>query len=345
MTSRVGRDKKEVVRTLVTGVAATVRRLRAEEDTIDDESEAGSVLGPEKSAYPRVGIVVLTWENLEEARDCLDSLQSVSYPNYRVYLADNGSSDGSIETLEREYDWCSFVRNSRNLGFARGNNPAIERALADDVDYVLLLNDDTVVPETFLTPLVETMERYARVAAVGGVNRNASTGRIHNAGYEFFPSLGAQGVRYTAPREPGPYSVGFVQSSVLLVDPGFLRSIGLLSETYFIGMEDADLAWRAHRRGHRVLVDPRSWIDHRVGTTDEREPFNLYHRTRNRVRFAAEHLSGLRLALFSFSFGVLSVYRLGAHHLRGNDDEVRAVALGLFDGLLDNEFRPYEAFG
>ncbi|MFD1597918.1 glycosyltransferase family 2 protein [Halobellus rarus] len=290
---------------------------------------------------PTVGIVVLTWENYGETSDCLDSLESISYPNYRVVVVDNGSEDGSLERLRREYEWCEFVANDENLGFARGNNAGIRHALDAGVDYVLLLNDDTIVTEDFLEPLVETAERYERVAAVGGVIHHAETGEIHNAGYRFYPWAGGKARLIREPPRDEPYPVDYVQTCLVLLDPDFLTEISLLNDAYFLGMEDVDLAWKARARGWKVLTTPDSKIYHRIGLTGGTSPFMTYHSTRNKLQFAAENFSLTERTMFYPSFAAVLLLAFVKWAVTGQTAAIRTVLIGLRDYAADAPFRPY----
>jgi hypothetical protein len=300
----------------------------------------------ERERHPEVAIVILTWENYEEAADCIDSLESITYPNYRVIVVDNGSNDGSIEALQDDYDWCEFVLNGENKGFSRGNNEGIRYALETGTDYVLLLNDDTIVMEDFLDPLVETMESHDRVAAVGGVNLFADSGEIHNAGYKFYPVLAGGGVLYRRPKDDQPYPVDYVQSCLVLLDPAFLDEVGLLNENYFLGMEDVDLAWKARERGWKVLTDPRSRIYHHVGETAgrvSRSPFSSYHKIRNKLHFAAENLPFWRRLSLYASLTVETAILFVLWALIGDRQNIRATLLGARDYFADADFRDYDA--
>ncbi|MDS0222701.1 glycosyltransferase family 2 protein [Haloarcula sp. S1AR25-5A] len=300
----------------------------------------GTVSGPDTA--PSVAIVILTWENYDEIVECLDSIQSITYPNYRVIVVDNGSEDGSIERLQSEYDWCEFVLNEENEGFARGNNAGISYALESGAEYVLLLNDDTIVSETFLEPLVETMETYDSVAAVGGVNLHADSGKIHNAGYIFHPWIAAKGELYREPKASEPYPVDYVQSCLVLLNPEFLDEIGLLNESYFLGMEDVDLAWKAKKNGWKVLTAPDSRIRHRVGETATRSPFSSYHKIRNKLQFGAENLSlPCRIPLYlSLIAETLSLFLWWS--VTGGFNKIRTTVLGAYDHFRDAEFRDYD---
>ncbi|MDS0284663.1 glycosyltransferase family 2 protein [Haloarcula onubensis] len=296
----------------------------------------------ESTDQPLVTIVILTWENYEETADCLDSLRSLTYDNYRVLVVDNGSEDGSIERLQSEYDWCEFVVNDENIGFARGNNVGIAHALDTGTDYVLLLNDDTVVTEDFLDPLVDTMDRYDRVAAVGGVNLLPDSGDVHNAGYVFHPWLAAKGELHREPVTDEPYPVDFVQSCLVLLNPEFLEDVGLLNERYFLGMEDVDLAWKARAKGWKVLVNPASRIYHRVGETATSSPFSVYHKVRNKLQFARENLSLPRRLPLYLSLVAYHLYLFARWTATGQSQSVRAALVGAADHLRDAPFRDYD---
>jgi len=312
------------------------------ESTTPERDDGGTGTVAASASAPAVTIVVMTWENYAETADCLDSLRSVNYDNYRVVVVDNGSEDDSVDRLRQEHGWCEFVVNDENIGFARGNNVGISHALETGADYVLLLNDDTLVQPDFLTPLVDAMERYDRVAVVGGVNLLPGTERIHNAGYIFHPWLAAKGELIREPISEDPYPVDFVQACSILLNPAFLDEVGCLNEKYFLGMEDVDLSWKARSNGWKVLVAPDSRIYHRVGETGSKSPFSIYHKTRNKLQFAEENLSPARrlplyLSLLAYRF-LLVIWWTAS----GNRRAVWATALGAYDHFSGGEFRDHD---
>ncbi|MDS0300284.1 glycosyltransferase family 2 protein [Halogeometricum sp. S1BR25-6] len=293
---------------------------------------------------PAVGIVVLTWENYEDTAECLRSLRSVEYPNYDVIVVDNGSTDGSGERLAAEFDWCTFVFNDENRGFAGGNNPGIERALSTGADYVLLLNNDTVVRPDFLAPLVETAEESDDVAAVGGVQYRYDTDEILNAGARFFPYLGGRVTTYRTVRNEDPYEVSYSPTSLILLDRTFIEENDILHDGYFLGMEDVDLAVQARQRGKRVVINPDSMIKHKEGLTQERSPFMVYHWMRNRLQFASQRLSVSQRTIF-YSMFVLTIVQFSLFWIvRGQTDLLRSTYVGVTDHFAEKPFRPYESF-
>src|ERR1041385_2274963 len=118
---------------------------------------------------PRVYVVVLNWNGYEDTRNCLISLQKVSYPNLRVIVVDNGSIDCSGRRLEMEFGDCEFIFNNKNLGFSGGCNVGITAALEDEeCAYVLLLNNDAIVSLDSLQAAVERAEADQQIGMVGG---------------------------------------------------------------------------------------------------------------------------------------------------------------------------------
>ncbi len=115
-------------------------------------------------SHPFVSVVVLNYNGLRFLDDCLGSLARLDYPNdrFEVILVDNVSQDGSAEAAEKRFPQFRVVRNSRNLGFAAGNNVAMRASRAD---YVVLLNNDTTVDIQWLSRLVEAAEQDPKVGA------------------------------------------------------------------------------------------------------------------------------------------------------------------------------------
>ena len=308
----------------------------------DSETTLREAAGDETA--PLVTMVVLTWENYEDTAECLQSLRSVDYPNYRVIVVDNGSADGSRERLVEEFGWCTFVLNDENRGFAGGNNPGIERALSMGAEYVLLMNNDTVVPSDFLTPLVETIETQEDVAAVGSVQYQYESDKILYAGSRFFPYLGGRVSPLQTVQDDEPYEVSYCPSSLLLVENEFIRENDILHEGYFLGMEDVDLAVQARQNGKRVMIDPDSTIQHKEGLTRDRSSFMMYHWMRNRLEFATQRLPMYQRIVFYLAFALTIVQFSLVWLYRGQKDLLRSAYLGVRDHYAGAPFRPYEFF-
>src|SRR5438034_11188904 len=118
------------------------------------------IMHPIKVAMPStVSIIVLNWNGLQVTRACCASLSKLTYPAVRVYVVDNASEDGSAKTLPSEFPQFTHIANTENLGFTGGNNEAIRQAMKVGYDYILLLNNDTVVAPDFVDWLVARAAR------------------------------------------------------------------------------------------------------------------------------------------------------------------------------------------
>jgi len=100
-----------------------------------------------------IAIILLNWNGKSDTLECLASLESLDYSCYEIILADNGSSDGSLEEISITYPHVTLIDNKTNLGFAEGNNRAITYALTKGFDAIFLLNNDTVVDPHILQAL------------------------------------------------------------------------------------------------------------------------------------------------------------------------------------------------
>src|SRR5690606_24319194 len=140
---------------------------------------------------PSVAIILVNWNSYTHTKKCLLSLREIIYRNYKTIVVDNGSSDGSGDSLEKEFEELTLIRNPENLGFTGGNNVGIKYACESGFKYLMLLNNDTEVEPDFLTPLIERMEEDDKIGAIQPkfyflLNK----GKIWNAGGRFYPSIG-----------------------------------------------------------------------------------------------------------------------------------------------------------
>ena len=105
-------------------------------------------------SFPSVHVVILNWNGLDDTLECLASLRKQNYPALNIHVVDNGSVKDEAGTIEREHPEVSVLRQAKNLGFCGGNNIGIKRALAEGADFVLILNNDTIVPPDCISDLV-----------------------------------------------------------------------------------------------------------------------------------------------------------------------------------------------
>ena len=117
---------------------------------------------------PKVEVIILNWNGVSDTLDCLASLKKVNYKNFEVIVVDNNSSGNDVEIIENKFgDFAKeIIVNSANLGFSGGNNVGIKYALGNNAEYVLLLNNDTVVEPDLLDVLLEKIESNIQIGIV-----------------------------------------------------------------------------------------------------------------------------------------------------------------------------------
>src|SRR3990172_7762179 len=115
---------------------------------------------------PFVYIVVVNWNGWQHTVRCLDSLRRLDYPNYRVIVVDNGSTDGSRERIRAAHPDTELVEAEKNFGFGGGANIGIRAALDSGTDYVWVLNNDIVVEPHTLDELISVAGSRSGVGVV-----------------------------------------------------------------------------------------------------------------------------------------------------------------------------------
>jgi len=221
---------------------------------------------------PSVSILILNYRLREQVRDCLRSLQSLNYPNFRVIVIDNDSGDGIETMVENEFPAAVFIQTGANLGYTGGNNRGFEYAMAAGADYALVLNPDTVVinPD-FLTGMVDYLETHRRVGIAGPRVFLREAGVLQNT-VLYAPGVWRNAInwfRYRLAPESLVHSGGAVVDAAvlngvcLLIRLDCLREIGLFDEEYFMYIEDADMDHRAWQAGWAVRYLPIDSIIHR----------------------------------------------------------------------------------
>jgi GT2 family glycosyltransferase len=271
-------------------------------------SPATSGLPP---APPQVAIVLLNWNGHDDTRRCLESLAGATYPRRTTYLADNGSTDGSMDRLEAEFGSSGivFVRNGENLGFSAGCNRAIRRALADGCEYVLLLNNDCIVAEAgFLEAMVTLAEADPRVGLVGGkLLRWPDTGIIWGTG-GWISWAGERFVGFDEPDHGQHDQVaerGFISGALMLIRREVLERVGLLPEEYFFGHEDWEYGIRARRLGYRLVYQPKAVVYHQAGrSTEPTRPYFLFNDALSKVLFKKRTLSRISFRVWLVTYSL-----------------------------------------
>ena len=258
--------------------------------------------------YPKVVIIILNWNGKEDTVECLDSLRHITYPNYEILLIDNGSTDGSINLFKEKFSEINIIEFKKNMGFAEGNNGGIRNARKMGFDYILLLNNDTIVDPAFLTEMVMIGESSEKIGIIGAVNYYYNEpDRVWFCGGKFnFWNGKAYRVGVTKDnkvQEDKIEETDYVAGSCFLIKKNVRDKIGLLDKEYFAYWEEADYCVRSQKAGFKVLYAPKAKIWHKVSSTSKKiNGFFEYYNTRSNFLFMKKHATRMQFVSFLLWF-------------------------------------------
>jgi GT2 family glycosyltransferase len=222
----------------------------------------------------KVAVVILNWNGQAFLEQFLPSVIKHS-SNARVIIADNNSTDHSIQFLTEHYPTVELIELEQNFGFAGGYNNALKQV---DSEYYVLLNSDVEVTENWLTPMIELLDSDKSIAAcqpkIKAYNNKeyfeyagASGGFIDKYGYPFcrgriFESLEKDKNQYNSIKE-----IFWASGASLFIRSNEYHNIGGLDGFFFAHMEEIDLCWRLKNQGKKIMVCPSSTVYHVGGGT------------------------------------------------------------------------------
>lgn len=202
-----------------------------------------------------------------------------------------------------------LIRNEKNYGFAEGNNIGIRYALkALEPDYILLLNNDTVVDSRFLSELIKVGESEEKIGILGPkIYHYDRRDIIASAGAKIDLWSGHASQRGSGTPENGSYKeveyVDYVTGCALFIKTELIENVGMLDDSFFAYWEETDLCMRSRKAGYRVAFVPESKIWHKISaTTNKISGLQLYYMTRNKLLFMKKHANGLQISSFSVLF-------------------------------------------
>jgi GT2 family glycosyltransferase len=257
------------------------------------------------SIKTKIAVVILNWNGrhfLEKfLGKVLDSvLASGTGEESKLVVADNASTDDSVEWLKANYPAVELVLLDRNYGFADGYNKSLERI---DAEYYVLLNSDIEVTEDWLSPLVNYMDANPDVAACAPKLRafnnpgffeyaGASGGFIDKYGYIFCRGRILDSIEEDKGQYDNVMHVFWATGAAFMVRSGLFHKAGGLDGSFFAHMEEIDLCWRLQLMGYKVAIVPESVVYHvGGGALPNNSPHKLYLNYRNNLMMLAKNLS------------------------------------------------------
>lgn len=281
---------------------------------------------------PKITIILLNYNNYSDTYKCVDSLKQVNYPNYEILIVDNRSTNDSITKLkEIESPTVHIVDSGKNGGFAYGNNVGIKLALENGADYILLLNNDTLVEPDFLTAMVKTAENSAQIGITTcRIMYDSERTKVWYAG-GIVDWKNARAIHcymdQHAPEKEKIHDVTFVSGCCMMISKECANRVGDMPEDYFMYYEDLDYCVRIADLGLRLVYVPDSVIYHCVSASSggSESPFVVEWMSRSRRRFMKRYHSKYSLLMYLFVY-IKCELRTVARIVCGNRRKERLIA-------------------
>lgn len=251
------------------------------------------------TTYPSVAVVILNWNGKSYLEKFLHSVLNSNYPVLEIIVADNASSDDSVEFVKKNFPSIKVIRNAANLGFAGGYNQALNQV---NSDYFVLLNSDVEVEPNWIKPVIQLMETNPLIAAaqpkIKNYNRKdffeyagAAGGFLDIYGYPFcrgriFDTVEQDNGQYNRSRE-----VFWASGAACFIKKSAWIEAGGLDAEFFAHMEEIDLCWRLKNLGYKIMYCADSTVYHIGGGTLTKEnPKKTFLNFRNNLIMLQKNL-------------------------------------------------------
>lgn len=233
---------------------------------------------------PLVSVIILNYNGLNDIEECFNSLYKLNYKKIEFILVDNNSQDGSVEFVKKKYKRVKIVDLDKNYGFAQGNNIGVKYS---NGEYVVLLNQDTVVDENWLSELVKVAQKSENYGIVGGKILYYDDKKSVNFGGSYFDKYGNL-MNIRSPnrinKSPTEMKAFYISGASLLFKKHIVKNIGLFDPIYFMYYEDVDFCWRTWIFGYDVMYTPKSIIFHKIDRENRNFKRKKYFTDRNQLR-------------------------------------------------------------
>jgi len=296
---------------------------------------------------PKVGIIILTHNQCNLTLDCLKSLYGMDYKNWFVIVVDNGSTDGTEQAIYDNFPEVVVIKNKTNLGVAGGRNKGIPVALQKGAEWILLLDNDTLVDRAFLRELVKVAITDPQIWGVAPKVYYAEYPDIlDSAGGKFYKILFHARCLGSLKQDREQYNamidVDWIPGCAGFFKPEAFQTVGYLDQRFTpYAPEDVDFSLRVKQAGFRLVLAPSARVYHRRPPGKGFDLSKIKYSVRGRVLLLLKH-AGLFEMLTGFVWLIFyaTLYApIRSRALRYFSARYYAnVFLGLRDGLKEKNF-------
>ena len=291
---------------------------------------------------PTLAIILVNWNGSADTVRCLKSIRSSVFTDYVTIVVDNGSSAEQLAALQKcEVDFV-LIETGENLGYTGGNNVGIRYAQEHEINYVLLLNNDTIIESYALTNLITSADAEPNVGIFSPkILFYPQSTLIWSAGTYLNRWLLMGYLTGYKEEDKGQFNqaqeLDYVTGCAMLIRRSVINDIGMLSDDYFAVCEDLDFCLRAQEAGYRVKYIPSATVWHvesaSSGGVDA--PQYVYYQTRNYFLFHNQWSKGLLQLFSSNSFYLICLIKRSLVFLmHGKWKSIIGIIYGIRDVLI-----------
>lgn len=288
----------------------------------------------------KIGVVTVTYNSAEVLKDFMESMLCQTFTNWILYCVDNQSKDQTLAILENYNESrIEIIKNDINIGIAAGNNQGIKKSLADNCDYVLLINNDVEFDKKMINLLLEGIE---------STKANVVTPKIHYfkpKNMLWYAGGGFERFRFWANKHYGRNEldknqfdknirVDYAPTCCVLIEKEVFKKVGLMDENYFVYFDDVDFFYRIKQLNLIVYYLFNARLIHKVSslTGGVRSEFSAYMSSRNAVYFVRKYSTGFQF-LYSLLIQKLVIF-IGLAIFRDSFKIFLSKQRGFRDGFL-----------
>lgn len=247
-----------------------------------------------ESSQPLVVTVILNTNRKVDTLEALQSLSESTYPEQKIIVLDNASTDGSIAAIQQSYPDVEVIELAQNLGYAGNNNVGIRAALEAGAEWVLVLNEDTVLAPDCLEQMVKLGEQDPQIGIVGPMVYHFNEPQIiQSAGGKMTPgwvSVHLSQNELDSGQYPDPHEVDWISGCAIMVRKAVIEQVGMIDARFFYYWEETEWCLRAREAGWKIFHHPQAHLWHKGVQRDYSPGPNVtYYSTRNRLLMLSAH--------------------------------------------------------
>jgi len=251
----------------------------------------------------KIYIVIIHFGDLRVTRNCISSLEKSKEKYKEIILINNDKFSISLQDLP--FRRLKIFNNKENLGYAKGVNMGIKFALKKGADFILLLNNDTIIINRFINKLVVLMNKDRNIGIIGPAIEFEKNGKkIYDIGGMINNWIGRTNHKEVELRkEYMPRIVDYISGAAMLVRKEVFEKVGRFDENFFLYYEDVDFCIRSKKMGFNTVVVPEVAVNHLLSkSVGKITPFAIYHQTRSAILFGKKYFKSPFKLLLNRSF-------------------------------------------